>query len=182
MTEKIIYEAYLAKDGEHYFLYLDEFDFSTLFDSIGKEIIQNIRLIYKDIVADLIGGCIEDKTVFDGTGIIPDIFDIMKIAKGHDLIEKIIINNEIEISVIWWEDGYIKADWDTIVRCINGQKNDAFPLQKEILNNLHNSQNIYFKLNNKDIITSIPINMDEFMNIIMDAYLEKELKLGDNVQ
>jgi hypothetical protein len=177
MTEKIIYEAYLAKDGEQYFLYLDEFDFSTLFDSIGKDKIKNIRLVYNVIVEGVTGRCLQDKTVYDGTGVIPDIFDIMKIAEGNDLIEKIIINNEIEVSQIWWEDAYLKADWATIIRCINGQKNDAFPSRNKILSMLFNSQNIDFNLFNNDTVTSKQMNLDEFKNNIRDAYEMKVLKI-----
>ena len=167
---RTVFEAYLTEKDDKYLLYLDEFHFSELFKSIGLDEIQKIRIIYQQIDGDK---SIIDEILYAGIGEVPDILDILRIPFNRDCFEKIIINENIEITFLWWEDVFILADWETITKCIEGQKILTTKSQYGILDRLNDSPNTYFKLKNDELIVSQQINLDEVMLLLRDSYEEK---------
>ena len=174
-------EIYTVKgsrlNNDNYFLYLDEFHYSVVINSIGINNIQKIRILYKDTRGQLI-----DEVIYDGHGKVPEISDIIQLFYVKQCNEKIIINDRIEIAFVWWEDMTIIADYETIVRCINGQKEVVNTAQKEILNQLTDSQNTYFKLKNDLLIQSQTMNIESFMEMLENSYGPKyeELMLDES--
>ena len=160
-----------------YFLYLDEFHYSALFNSIGLKNIFKIRVIYS-----LQGKGTIDEIIYNGVGNVPDIIEIFALFQVKDGTPKIIINDSIDIDFPWWDDISIIADYETIIRCINGQKEVVSTGQKAILNQLTDSQNTYFKLKNDLLIQSQAMNLEEFMGMINNSYGPKfeELMLDES--
>ncbi|MFZ4798543.1 MAG: hypothetical protein ACOYMA_13685 [Bacteroidia bacterium] len=167
------YEAYLTEKDGRFLLYLDEFYLTVLFDSIGISNILKIRAIYFSTGVNKI-----DEIIYEGKGAMPDIIDIIGMIGGPDLCDKIIINNTIEISFLWWEDAFILADWETISKCIEGQKQIATAKQKDVLDSLTEFKNYYFKLRDNELVVFNPMNLEEFMKILDEAYEEKALKMA----
>ncbi len=171
---RTLFEAYLTEKEDKYLLYLDEFHFSELFKSIGFDNIQKIRVIYQHLEVDK---GITDEIIYAGIGEVPDMFDILRMTYSRDLFEKIIINENIEISFLWWDDVFILADWETIIKCIEGQKTLATKSQHEILDRLTDSQNTYFKLKNETLIVSQQMDFESLMVLLHNSYTEKEEEL-----
>jgi hypothetical protein len=61
-------------------------------------------------------------------------------------VKKIIINNEIEISCPWWDDIFLIADKETILRALEKHKTDCKPKELEVINKLPGNLNKYFKI------------------------------------
>ena len=158
------FEAYLTKKENRFLLYLDEFHFSEIFNSEGITNIYKIKLVYYD------HGIISERIIYEGAGKIPQFKDILNITGCKDMIDYIYINDDIEITFPFWDDIFILAGWETIIKYINGQKDIASLAKKKILNCLPNSQNIYFKLKSDILIEKRQMNLEEFYKLINDSY------------
>ena len=168
-----LFEAYLTEIEKHFFLYLDDFDYSKLFDSIGKENISKIRIIYEEIGYKLI-----DKIIYNGLGDIPDFHAVISIAGCADFIEKILINDSTEIKFHFWDDLSILSDRQTINKIIEGQKLNADNNNIHILNQLFESEGFYYWIDNNSEIKSKKMDYDEFMSFLQnDSYPNKVNKL-----
>lgn len=171
---RTLFEAYLTEKDDKYLLYLDQFHLEELLISLGLENIHDIRIIYHQVG---FGKSMIDEIVYDGTGEVPDISDIIGIPFNKDCFEKIIINKNIEISFYWWQDVFILADLEIVTKYIDGQKTLAREAQYEILERLPYSKNTYFKLKNEILIASQQMNLEEFKLMLRDSSLEKEEQL-----
>ena len=167
-----IFEAYLTLKENKYFLYIDEFYTSEIFNSIGKENIKIIRILHEGEFGEVI-----DDEAYNGVGEIPLFWDIVKIAFSFDYIIKIVINENIEIKFYWWDDLSVEADLDVILKIIEGHKKYFSEKEVSVLDQIIEDKSTYYFLDGDSKMHHKKMDCEEFINFIDNSYSNKMKKL-----
>lgn len=175
--ENRTFEAYLGKyDDGRYLLYLDDADIN-LFEIIGNE---NINRIVFEVYTDDLCREFEPFVAYVGEGELTTIYKLYNHHKLYfDQIHKVIINENIELQIMWWEDHLIIASHGLILKCIEAQKLNASPIELQVLDLTTRNPNTYYQTEDGQIVVNKKIPLEEIHYFIRnsDRYLVKEMNV-----
>lgn len=166
-----ITNLYIGKLNSTIYLYLDpiEFNIDKLFNNV-----QNIHC---------------NSVIFDGLNCKEIVNQNLKIKEFNEILEEnnslyefdMILNHNIHVQNIWWNDLLIIAEIDSFQTFLNSNK-ESFSLSYDMIMNNMKKANNKLVISYDDKTTKISMNPTDFISYMKnsDRYLHKEFKFLHN--
>ena len=161
-------ELYFGKIDERYFFYLDPIAFN-----INEFVVKSKNIYCNELIFDSIKCEIINKKSYSKN-------DFIELLNRNNIISEfdLIIDENIHIQNIWWNDLLLISNMEIINLFIHYLKPKMTLFQLNLLENIFSNPNKLF-LFSKDIIYETPMNPNEFITYIKNSerYLQKEFKI-----